>query len=111
MFGSVFATANAATARKVFAVVKKERDKIWCKVRTAAPLRGLPRYGDQQVALHDRVGAEGIGQLELELLGRRNTTIWLLHVTIERRPAAPAKELLGELTKYAFKLKARIGRG
>jgi len=106
--GAVYATASVATARRVFAGVKKERDTFWRLSGEARPMTA-PSYGNEQFARYDPPGGEGIGIMEL--IVRRNTVVWLLNVKLERRTAPPKAALLGDLKKYALKQKSRVGRG
>ena len=107
--GAVFTTGSAARAKKGFTIAKKVRDTFWKSIGSSAKPIPVPSFGDQQFARYDPPGGEGIGTIEL--LVRRNTVVWLLHITLERRPAAPKAELLADLKKFASKQKARVGAG
>lgn len=107
--GIVLTVATAADARKVFAITKQARDRL---VRRAAgdwTSVSLPAYGNEQRALISPPGEEGIALAELVV--RKNTVVWLLHVTLERRPKPPVSELVADLKRLATKQKLRVGAG
>lgn len=108
--GIVITTESPASARKAFAVVRKARDAFRRSLGgdKMTPV-SLPPLGTQQVALIDPPGNEGIGHAEVVV--RRNSVVWVLHVKLERRPAPPVAELVGELKRYAAKQKTRVGAG
>ena len=62
-----------------------------------------------QRSLIDPPGNEGIAHAEL--IVRKRTAVWILYVTLERRPKPPVSELITDLKGFATKQKARIGAG
>jgi hypothetical protein len=107
--GIVLTVATPAAARRVFAITTKARDRF--ARRAAAPWTAVsvPSYGDQQRALIDPPGEEGIAVAEL--IVRKRTAVWLLYVTLERRPKPPVSELVADLKRLATKQKQRVGAG
>jgi hypothetical protein len=109
--GAVWTPANVAEAKKVFAIVKKERGALFRRIGSMKQTVAVrPSYGNQQFARYDPAGGEGIASMEL--LVRRNSVVWLLYVNVERRPNIPKKaEVVAQLRKYAAKQKRRVGAG
>ena len=109
--GCVWTPASVAEAKKVFAIVKKERDTFFRRIGGMKQTVAVgPSYGNQQSARYDPAGGEGIASMEL--LVRRNSVVWLLYVNVERRPNIPKKaEVLAQLRRYAAKQSRRIGAG
>jgi hypothetical protein len=107
--GIVLTVASPAEARRVFAITKRARDRITRRVGASWTTVSLPSYGDQQRALIDPPDNEGIAVAEL--IVRKRTTVWFLHVTLERRPKPPVSELVDDLRRFASKQKARVGAG
>jgi hypothetical protein len=109
--GAVWTPSSVAEAKKVFAIVKKERATFFRRIGSMKQTVAVrPTYGNQQSARYDPAGGEGIASMEL--LVRRNAVVWLLYVNVERRPNIPRKaEVLGQLRKYAAKQKRRVGAG
>lgn len=108
--GIVFKTPGAAKARIGFRSITQERQAFWKRLGAGyKTIRGIPSFGDQQLALYDAPGAEGIGTIELMV--RKSSVIWLLNVKLERRPPPPMSEILADLRMYAAKQKARVGAG
>ena len=109
--GAVWTPSSVAKAKKVFAIVKKERAAFFRRIGSMKQTIAVrPSYGNQQFARFDPAGGEGIASMEL--LVRRNSVVWLLYVNVERRPNIPKKaEVLAQLRKYATKQKRRIGSG
>lgn len=108
--GVVLTVSSQAQARKVFTITKKARDAF---LRSAG-LRdwttvSVPSYGNQQRARVNPPGNEGIANAEL--IVRKNTTVWLLYVSLERRPKPPVSELVADLKRFAAKQKQRVGAG
>lgn len=107
--GIVLTVATAADAWKVFAITKQARDRLVRRIAGDWTSVSLPGYGDQQRALLDPPGDEGIGHAELAV--RKHTVVWLLYVTLERRPKPPVSELVADLKRFATKQKLRVGAG
>lgn len=107
--GIVLTVASAADARRVFALTTKARDRFSRRASNPWTRVSLPAYGDQQRALVDPPEDHGIGHAEL--IVRKRTTVWLLYVTLERRPKPPVSELVADLKSFATKQKARVGTG
>jgi hypothetical protein len=107
--GTVYTTTSAANGTKLFSVVKNVRNGFWKTVGGGKAKITVPSYGNQQFARLDPAGSEGVWIMEL--LVRKNTVVWLLNVKLDRRPAAPKAELLGQVQKYARKQKLRVGSG
>lgn len=107
--GIVLTVASAADARKVFTIATKARDRMLRRAGGAWTSVSLPAYGDQQRALVDPPGEEGIAHAELVV--RKRTAVWLLYVTLERRPKPPVSELVADLKRLAAKQKLRVGAG
>jgi hypothetical protein len=107
--GIVLTVASPAEARKVFAITNRARDRITRRVASQWTTVSLPSYGDQQRALIDPPGEEGIAIAELVV--RKRTTVWFLHLTLERRPKPPVAELVADLKRFATKQKQRVGTG
>jgi hypothetical protein len=109
--GAVWTPSSVAEAKKVFAIVKKARGTFFRQIGTMKQTVVVrPSYGNQQFARYDPAGSEGIASVEL--LVRRNSVVWLLNVSIERRPNIPKKaEVLAQVRKYATKQKRRVGAG
>jgi hypothetical protein len=107
--GIVLTVASPAEARRVFAITKQARDRFGKRIGSTWTTVSLPSYGDQQRALIDPPGNEGIAVAEL--IVRKRTAVWLLHVTLERRPKPPVTELVADLKRFASKQKARVGAG
>ena len=108
--GVVLTVASAAQARKVFTITKKARDAFVRKVGTRDWMTvSAPSYGNEQRARVSPPGNEGIANAEL--IVRKNTAVWLLYVTLERRPKPPVSELLSDLKRFAAKQKQRVGAG
>ena len=108
--GIVFTTAGAAKARIGFGIVTKERQAFWKRLRAGyKPIARIPSFGDQQLALYDAPGGEGIASIDL--IVRKSSVIWLLNVKLERRPPPPMSEIVAALKTYAAKQKARVGAG
>ena len=107
--GIVLTVASPADARQVFAITKLARDRITKRVASQWTTVSLPSYGDQQRALIDPPGNEGIAIAELVV--RKRTTVWLLHLTLERRPKPPVSELVADLKRFATKQQQRVGAG
>lgn len=107
--GIVLTVSSAADARKTFAIVTKASDRFAKRAANPWARVSLPAYGDQQRALLDPPDNEGIANAELVV--RKKTTVWLLYVTLERRPKPPVSELVADLKRFATKQKARVGPG
>jgi hypothetical protein len=107
--GIVLTVASPAEAQRVFAITRRARDRITRRVAAPWTTVSLPSYGDQQRALIDPPGNEGIAIAEL--IVRKRTTVWVLHVTLERRPKPPVSELVADLKRFATKQRARVGAG
>jgi hypothetical protein len=107
--GIVLTVASPAEARRVFTITNRARDRVTRRVASEWTTVSLPSYGDQQRALIDPPGNEGIAIAELSV--RKRTTVWFLHVTLERRPKPPVSELVGDLKRLAAKQKLRVGAG
>jgi hypothetical protein len=108
--GVVLTVASPAEARRVFAITKKARDAFVGKVGTRGwTTVSVPSYGDEQRARVDPPGNEGIANAEL--IVRKNTAVWLLYVTLERRPKPPVSELVSDLKRFAAKQQRRVGAG
>jgi hypothetical protein len=107
--GVVLTVGSASDARRVYAITAQARDRMLRRSASGWTRTSFPSYGDQQRALFDPPGDEGIGHAEL--IVRRKTTVWLLYVTIERRPKPPVSELVADLERFATKQKQRIGSG
>jgi len=108
--GVVLTVASAAEARRAFTITKKARDSF---VRSAG-LRdwtpvSVPSYGNQQRALVNPPGNEGIAIAEL--IVRKNTAVWFLYVVLERRPKPPVLEVVSDLKSFAAKQQRRVGVG
>lgn len=108
--GVVLTVASAADARRVLSITVKARD---ARLRRGGSddwtIVSLPRYGDQQRARVSPPGNEGIANAEL--IVRKSTVVWLLAVTLERRPKPPVSELVAELRDLATKQQRRVGAG
>lgn len=104
--GSVLVTPSVAQAKKGFTLMKSPKEFWWAS--TKRPLT-LPSYGDQQHALHDPAGGEGIWIAHLVV--RKRATLWALRVIHERRPAISKAEFLASVKTYARKQRARVGAG
>ena len=107
--GIVLTVASPAEARRVFAITKQARDRFGRRVGSDWTTVSLPSFGDQQRALIDPPGNEGIAHAEL--IVRKRTAVWILYLTLERRPKPPVSELVTDLKGFATKQKARIGAG
>jgi hypothetical protein len=107
--GIVLTVPSPAEARRVFAITKQVRDRFGRRVGSDWTRVSLPSFGDQQRALIDPPGNEGIAHGEL--IVRKRTTVWLLYVTLERRPKPPVSELVTDLKGFATKQKVRVGTG
>lgn len=107
--GIVLTVDRAADARKVFAITKKARDQTLRRATNPWTPITLPRHGDEQRVLVEPPGAEGIAIAEM--IVRKNTTVWLLYVSLERRPKPPVSELVTDLKRFAAKKRARVGVG
>ena len=107
--GIVLTVASPAEARSVFAITKQARDRLGRRVSSDWTPVSLPSYGDQQRALIDPPGNEGIAHAEL--IVRKRTAVWLLYLTLERRPKPPVSELVADLKRLATKQKQRVGAG
>lgn len=107
--GIVLTVASPAEARRVFAITKQARDRFGKRIGSDWTPLSLPSFGDQQRALIDPPGNEGIAHAEL--IVRRNTTVWLMYLTLERRPKPPVAELVADLKRFATKQKTRVGGG
>lgn len=107
--GIVLTVASPADARKVFTITTRARDRFGRRVSSDWTTVSLPSFGDQQRALIDPPGNEGIAHAEL--IVRKRTTVWLLYLTLERRPRPPVSELVADLKGFATKQKARVGAG
>ena len=108
--GVVLTVASAAEARRVFTITKKARDVF---LRSAG-LRdwttvSVPSYGYQQRARVNPPGNEGIANAEL--IVRKNTVVWVLYVTLERRRKPSVSELVADLKRFATNQKQRMGAG
>jgi hypothetical protein len=107
--GIVLTVASAADARKVFAITKLARDRFGKRIGSDWTTVSLPSFGDQQRALIDPPGNEGIAHAEL--IVRKRAAVWLLYLTLERRPKPPVSELVTDLKGFATKQKQRVGAG
>jgi hypothetical protein len=107
--GLVLTVDRPADARKVFTITTKARDRFLRRSPGGWTSVSLAGYGDQQRALIDPPGSEGIAHAEL--IVRRATSVWLLYITLERRPKPPVSDLVAGLKRYAAKQKLRIGAG
>lgn len=107
--GIVLTVASPAEARRVFAITKQARDRFGRRVSSDWTPVSLPFFGDQQRALIDPPGNEGIAHAEL--IVRKRTAVWLLYVTLERRPKPTVAELVADLKRLATKQKRRVGSG
>ena len=107
--GIVLTVASPGDARKVFAITTKARDRFGRRVSSDWTPVSLPSFGEQQRALIDPPGNEGIAHAEL--IVRKRTTVWLLYLTLERRPKPPVSELVADLKGFATKQRARVGAG
>lgn len=107
--GIVLTVASPAEARRVFAITKQARDRLVRRAASEWTTVSLPSYGDQQRAMIDPPGNEGIAVAEL--IVRKRTAVWLLHVTLERRPKPPVSEIVADLKRFAAKQKQRVGSG
>lgn len=99
VYGLVVTTPSVAQARKVFAWQKRTEMKPG---RDASAI-GLPRFGDEQVALAGGTTDSG------RLLVRRATTVWRLEVAADGQLSLSPARVRDELAKYAAKQRARIG--
>lgn len=107
--GIVLTVVSAPEARRVFAITTQARDRFPGRApRDWKPLR-LRSYGEQQRALVNPPGEEGIAIAEL--IVRKNTSVWLLYVVLERRPKPPVDEVVADLERLASKQKQRVGAG
>jgi hypothetical protein len=108
--GVALTVASAAEARRVFAITKKARDAFVRKLGTRdwTPV-SVPSYGNEQRARVSPPGDEGIANAEL--IVRKNTAIWLLYVTLERRPKPAVAEIVSDLKRFAAKQQRRVGSG
>lgn len=104
--GSAFVTPSLAQARKGFKLMSSRKASWWAA--TTRPV-SLPSYGDQQYALHDPAGGEGIWIANVVV--RKHATLWALRVLHERRPAISKSAFLASVNSYARKLRARVGNG
>jgi hypothetical protein len=109
MSGIVLTVASPAEARRVFAITKQARDRFGKRIGSDWTTVSLPSFGDQQRALIDPPGNEGIAHAEL--IVRKRTAVWLLYLTLERRPKPPVSELVTDLNGLATKQKQRVGAG
>lgn len=107
--GIVLTVASPAEARRVFAITKQARDRFGKRIGSDWTAVTLPSFGDQQRALIDPPGNEGIAHAEL--IVRKRTTVWLLYLTLERRPKPPVSELVTDLKGFATKQRARVAAG
>jgi hypothetical protein len=107
--GIVLTVASPAEARRVFTIVKQARDRFGKRLGADWTPVSLPSYGDQQRGLIDPPGNEGIAHAEL--IVRKRTAVWLLYVTLERRPKPPVSELVADVKRLAAKQKQRVGAG
>lgn len=107
--GIVLTVGTASEARRVYAITAQARDRLLQRSASAWTRSSLPTHGDQQRALLDPPGGEGIGHAEL--IVRKKTTVWLLYVTLERRPKPPVSELVEDLERFAAKQAQRVGAG
>jgi hypothetical protein len=107
--GIVLTVASPSDARRVFTITKRARDRFAGRIPSDWRAASLPSYGDQQRALIDPPGNEGIAHAEL--IVRKRTAVWLLYVTLERRPKPPVSELVADLKRFATKQKACVGTG
>lgn len=108
--GVVLTVASAAEARRVFTITKRARDSFVRKVGTRNWISAsVPSYGNEQRARVSPPGNEGIANAEL--IVRKNTAVWVLYVTLERRPKPPVAELVSDLKRFAAKQTRRVGRG
>ena len=107
--GIVLMVASPPEARRVFAITKQARDRFGRRVGSDWTTVSLPSFGDQQRALIDPPGNEGIAHAEL--IVRKRTAVWILYLTLERRPKPPLSELVTDLKGFATKQKARVGAG
>lgn len=102
--GTVMTTASAAQAKKGFATIVKQRYlPFWIGVTRQL---SVPSYGDQQLARFDPAGSEG--QWTVNIVVRRGSTLWLLHLVSERRPALTKGEVLATFTTLARKQQTRV---
>lgn len=99
VYGLVVTTPSVAQARKVFAWQKRTE----MKPGPGGSALGLPRFGDDQVALASGKSDSG------SLLVRRGTTVWRLEVAADGRLSLSPSRVRDELTKYATKQRERIG--
>ena len=99
VYGLVVTTPNVAQARKVFAWQKRTAMRLG----KGASSIGLPRFGDEQVALSDGNTDSG------SLLVRRNTVVWRLEVAADGELSLPPARVRDELVKYAKTQRERIG--
>jgi hypothetical protein len=108
--GVVLTVASAAEARRVFAITKKARDAFVRKLGTRdwTPV-SVPSYGNEQRARLSPPGNEGIANAEL--IVRKSTAVWLLYVTLERRPKPAVAEIVSDLKRFAAKQQRRVGSG
>jgi hypothetical protein len=107
--GTVMTLKSAAQAKRAFALAKAARDALLKKLGGAGKKVTVPSFGDQQFVHYDAPGAEGIAITEL--LVRRGSVVWLMHLSLERQPRPSGSEVLGDLGKYATKQKTRVGAG
>jgi len=107
--GTVLTVATPAAARRVFTITTRARDRLVRRGASDWRAVSLPSFGDQQRALVDPPGNEGIASAELVV--RKRTTVWLLSVTLERRPKPPVSELVADLRRLATTQRQRVGAG
>jgi hypothetical protein len=107
--GIVLTVSSSADARRVFTITKQARDRFGKRLGSEWRPVSVPSYGDQQRAVIDPPGNEGIAHAEL--IVRKRTAVWLLYVTLERRPKPPISELVADLKRFAKKQKLRVGAG
>ncbi len=108
--GVVITVASPAAARRAFRVVKKARVDLMARIgKDDWRARSLPRYGDEQAARVSPPGNEGIGVVEL--IVRKQRVVWLLVLSLERRPKPPVAEIVADTRGYAAKQQRRVGAG
>jgi len=107
--GIVLTVASSAESRRVFTITKQARDRFGKRVGSEWRAVSVPSYGDQQRAVIDPPGNEGIAHAEL--IVRKRTAVWVLYVTLERRPKPPVSELVADLKRFATKQQGRVGAG
>jgi hypothetical protein len=101
VYGLVVTTPSVAQARKVFAWQRRTEMR---PVGGASAI-GLPRFGDEQVALGNGTTDSG------SLLVRRAAVVWRLEVAADGELSLSPTRVRDELLKYAAKQRERIGNG